>query len=459
MKTANIVICGAGIAGISTAYSLAVRQGVKEIFLVDEREPLSLTSDKSSECYRNWWPGPGGEMVALMNRSIDLMEELAEESGNIFHMNRRGYLYLTADIDRLAEFTKAAAESSELGAGPLRIHRGEIDDPEYIPAPLEGYRDLPTGADLFLDLQLIQQLFPFLPDNIIGALHVRRAGWLSAQQMGVYMLARARAHGVKTINARITAVETTNNKVQAVKLSNGETVQTGSFVNAAGPFVPQIGALLGLDLPVYNHLHLKAALRDSLGVVPRGTPLLIWNDPQTLPWNNAEREWLAEETETRWLTEQFPPGAHTRPEGSGESDIILLLWDYHAGANSHPSILQIPPPLDEIFPEIALRGMAAILPRFSEYFERLPRPMLDGGYYTRTRENRPLIGPLPVEGAYILGALSGFGMMAACGAGDLLAAQITGSTLPPYSSAFTLDRYADPAYQKLLKTWGEEGQL
>ena len=34
--------------------------------------PLSLTSDKSTECYRNWWPGPGDAMVRLMNRSIDL---------------------------------------------------------------------------------------------------------------------------------------------------------------------------------------------------------------------------------------------------------------------------------------------------------------------------------------------------------------------------------------------------
>jgi hypothetical protein len=26
--------------------------------IVGERPPLSRTSDKSTECYRNWWPGP-----------------------------------------------------------------------------------------------------------------------------------------------------------------------------------------------------------------------------------------------------------------------------------------------------------------------------------------------------------------------------------------------------------------
>ena len=53
-QTAAAVICGAGIAGISAAYHLAVRQGVRDVVLVDERPPLSLTSDKSTEYYRNW---------------------------------------------------------------------------------------------------------------------------------------------------------------------------------------------------------------------------------------------------------------------------------------------------------------------------------------------------------------------------------------------------------------------
>ena len=68
-KTAEVVICGAGIAGIAAAYHLAVRRGVTGVVLVDERPPLSLTSDKSTECYRNWWPGPGDAMVRLMNRA------------------------------------------------------------------------------------------------------------------------------------------------------------------------------------------------------------------------------------------------------------------------------------------------------------------------------------------------------------------------------------------------------
>src|SRR6266545_6623908 len=90
----DVIICGAGITGVSTAYYLS-KSGITNILIVDERPPLSFTSDRSTECYRNWWPDPA--MLGLMNRSIDLMEALADESGNVFRMNRRGYLYLTAN--------------------------------------------------------------------------------------------------------------------------------------------------------------------------------------------------------------------------------------------------------------------------------------------------------------------------------------------------------------------------
>ncbi|MCA9939585.1 MAG: FAD-dependent oxidoreductase, partial [Anaerolineales bacterium] len=95
--TADIVICGAGIAGIAAAYHLTVHQGVPHVLLVDERPPLTLTSDKSTEAYRNWWPGPDAAMRQLMNRGIDLLETLAQGSDNRFLLNRRGYVYATAD--------------------------------------------------------------------------------------------------------------------------------------------------------------------------------------------------------------------------------------------------------------------------------------------------------------------------------------------------------------------------
>ena len=73
---------------------------------------------------------------------------------------------------------------------------------------------------------------------------------------------------------------------------------------------------------------------------------------------------------------------------------------------------------------------------------------MDGGYYTKTRENRFLAGPLPLEGAFVIGGLSGYGIMASNTAADLLADHVTERPLPPYASAFLPSRYDDPAYAR-----------
>jgi glycine/D-amino acid oxidase-like deaminating enzyme len=232
-------------------------------------------------------------------------------------------------------------------------------------------------------------------------------------------------------------------------------VATRHFVNAAGPFLQPVGALLGEDLPVFNEVHLKAAFKDYLGILPRQAPLLIWDDPQALPWSEEERALLAGDPSARWLLGEFPPGAHTRPEGPPGSPIILMLWDYHLQVTEPV----LPVPLDPEYPEVVLRGLSTMLPGLRIYFEKSMRPTLDGGYYTRTRENRPLIGPLPVQGAFVIGAFSGYGLMACMAAGELLAAQLASSTLPAYAPAFRLERYQDPAYQQLLENWGDTGQL
>src|SRR3954467_7892957 len=127
--TAEIVICGAGIAGIAAAYHLAVKQGMRDVVLVEQGAPLTLTSDKSTEAYRNWWPGPGDAMVAFMNRSIDLLEGIARATDNRIQLNRRGYLYATAGPAGIALLRPAAEEAAALGAGPLRIH-GQNDERE-----------------------------------------------------------------------------------------------------------------------------------------------------------------------------------------------------------------------------------------------------------------------------------------------------------------------------------------
>jgi glycine/D-amino acid oxidase-like deaminating enzyme len=454
--SSDVVICGAGIAGVATAYHLAVRRGVRGIVIVDERPPLTLTSDKSAECYRNWWPGPGNDMVALMDRSIDLLEELAVESANVFRLNRRGYLFATAEAKRVANFVSAAEEAAALGAGAVRLHATSSDD--YQPSAFDGFEPSLRGTDLITEPSLITRHYPWLAPDTLALLHARRCGWFSGQQLGMYLLEQARAHGTRLVEGRVEGIDAPGGRVHGVKVRTAggtQTIGTARAVLAAGPYLRSAGRMLGLDLPIFCELHSKIAFNDPLGAMPRGAPMTIWADPLTIDWSEDERAELAGSPRHRHLTEELPSGAHGRPEGAGESTTVLGVWTYDV----EPVEPIFPPDFDPAHPEVVLRGMARMIPAMAAYVERLPRCFVDGGYYTKTRENRLLSCPLPVEGAYLIGALSGYGMMSSNGAADLLADYIAERPLPAYAPAFHLARYDDPAYQKLLDNWGDSGQL
>ena len=457
-KTFDAVICGAGIAGAAAAYELAVRRGLRDVAIVDPLPPLSLTSDKSTECYRNWWPGPGDTMVRLMNRSIDLLEGLERSSGGRLRLNRRGYAYVTAEPARAAELERSAREIAALGGGALRVHRGVPDDPAYPPHAAHGFDPTLTGADLLLDRVAIRRRFPFLAEDVAALLHTRRCGWLSAQQLGMVLLEGAREAGARLVRGRVAAIGTQGGKVSGVEIEGAggrERLAIAFVVDAAGPHAREVGALAGVDLPPVNELHGKVTFDDYLGVVPRDLPLMIWCDPLRLPWSAEERRDLAADPALAWLLEPLPDGVHFRNEGGEGSTMLLLLWTYHVG----PCEPTFPPRFDPIYPDVAVRGVTRMVPALGVYLERgVRKPFVDGGYYCKTRENRLLVGPTPVAGFHLLCGLSGYGIMGSLAAAELLGAHVAGGPLPSYARELALARYQDPEYLARVPQIGA-GQL
>ena len=111
-----------------------------------------------------------------------------------------------------------------------------------------------------------------------------------------------------------------------------------------------------------------------------------------------------------------------------------------------------------MYTEVVLRGLATMVPALDAYRDHLPEAVIDGGYYTKTVENRPLVGPAGPAGSYVCGALSGFGIMAACGVGELVATAISGGELPDWARWFDLRRYDDPEYLTAIAAL-DTGQL
>ena len=449
----RVVICGAGIAGIAAAYHLAVGHGLDNVVIVEQGNPLSLTSDKSTEAYRNWWPGPDRAMTAFMNRSIDLIEGIARATGNRINLNRRGYVFATADAGKIPFLRDMAKTAEARGGGAARFHDTASSD--YTPSPERGF-DLPlTGADVITDTSLIRRHFPYLAHETVAVTHARRAGWLSAQQLGMVMLEAIRERGVKVLKGRVAGIDAAGGRVRTVQVErDGErlSLEATHVVLAAGPMQNEIARLIGVDLPIAAECHFKVSFPDTLGALPRAAPMLIWLDEQHLPWSDEERAALVADEDARWLLQTFPAGVHGRPDGATAT---LILFNHHGDAVDPV----FPLPEQAHYAEIALRGMSTMVPALKAYNGKTARPYIDGGYYMRTRENRPLIGPMPVEGAYVSCAFSGFGIMASCAAGELLARHVTEAALPDYAPAFLLSRYQDPEYCALLDRWGDGGQL
>lgn len=416
-------------------------------------------------------------MSKFIGRSIDLIEELATETDNAFDMTRRGYLYLTANEETFASMASTAQLLADTNAVPrctthtdgstyVRSPGGSLNMAQLaattgnsgVPGAAEEAMEPLKGIDLLAGRQAVQDVFPYVDDKVVGALHARRAGWVSAQQMGVTMMNKAKEAGVTFVSGVVTSVTSEGGKVSSVQWSPAPPVDgkpglnrdpspesceilTGHFVNAAGPMlnevhslipgndqtVPGVAALAHNDLsvcerrvPLRNHLHVKVIFRDTEGAVPRDAPMMIWADPQDIgadfrsgEGDEVDREWLTEamgEMTANKLLGEASPGVHLRPYGP---DTLLLLWEFWHGDwavdDRAPNLV---PEFDvEMFPEVCIRGLSTMVPSLGDYIGSIPRSTLvDGGYYTETPELLPLIGPVggtPMEGAWMCGGLAG----------------------------------------------------
>ena len=442
----DTAIVGAGNIGIAVAYYLATRHRVTRLVLIDVAEPMALTSAQSGENYRNWWPHP--VMTAYTDHSIDLLEEIANATGDRIHMTRRGYALATRQPDPAGLIADLHRGYGDRAAKLLRV-----DDGAYRPAISSDWQTAPDGVDILTRPAAIRKHFPSFAPDIAAIVHIRRAGSISGQQLGQYMLEEIRARGGQLRRGRVAAIDGAVGFTLRLDTPDGSTqIRADRLVNAAGPFVGTIAARLGETLPVSNIYQQKIAFEDREAAIPRAMPFAIDLDGQSLAWSEEDRALLASEPETARLLAPMPGGIHCRPDGGDGGRWIKLGWAYNTAAAD----LNADPPLDPYFPDIVLRAAGRLNPALRGYLGRLPRTARHyGGYYTMTPENWPLIGPMQTPAAFVAGALSGFGTMAACATGAVCAAWAVGGDIPRYARPLSPARHADSALMAELQGVGQ----
>jgi|TARA_R110000868_G_scaffold411557_1_gene705281 glycine/D-amino acid oxidase-like deaminating enzyme len=441
----DVLIIGAGIIGISSAYYIKKFSPSTSVTIVDQFQPMTLTSAQSGENYRNWWPHP--VMKRFSERSMELMQEISVETGDLINLTRRGYLLATRKQD-ISEIVSGIKRTYDEDTSKfIRTHCAE-NCRSYQPPLTDKWQDAPKGVDILNGYSLIKKHYPNLDSSIQNILHIRQAGMVDSQQMATFMLEKFKAAGGKRVIGKVLDIDKTDSFSVSIE---GETqhIISSQVVNAAGPFAKQICEMLGISLPVENILQQKIAFPDTLNAIPRNLPFSIDLDEQIIDWNAEEKSTLEEDPEFSWLAKTMSGSIHCRPEGGEHSNWLKLGWAF----NHEPSEATSKPELDHFYPEIVLRGAARLNPLLKNYYNKLPRNLLHyGGFYTTTPENWPLIGATEVEGFYINAAMSGFGTMVACASGELCSQWVLNKKRPSYSQYLSLERYKDQAFMTQLSS-------
>ncbi len=416
----HIAICGVGIAGVATAYYLIQQNSGLEVTLIDKNQALSFTTSKSGENFRDYWPQKC--METFSSHSIDLMNDLRNKYGeDSFSMNFSGYNFITQDKNNSIFGSNASSDTS-----------CEIDE--------------------ITDKNSIQKQYPYFAQSISKIVTIKKAGNIDVYAMGSLLMREAKKKGADFKQGEIISISKDKSRF-ALQLDTQEIIQADKVVIAAGPFINHIGGMLDVKFPAFNTRQSKFIIPDINNIIPRDMPFTIYADGQYLDWSEEEKEFFASEEKYKWLLEKFPGGLHIKPEGSG----IKLGWAFQRGKHE----VRWDVSASDFFVQAVLKGASRFIPNLKTYAENIPAPLISyAGYYTRTKENWPLIGATKAENVYVVGALAGYGTMTACAAGELCAQAVLGvDDLPDYADYFSPLRYEDASILKEMAALKGDGQL
>ena len=289
-------------------------------------------------------------------------------------------------------------------------------------------------------------------EKIEKIIKIKNAGKIDVYDLGNLLFREAKKMGLQFIQSEVLSI-TKNNTEFKITLETNETLDASQIVISSGPFINNIGKMIGLEFNILNTLQRKFIIPDPKNIIPKNMPFTIYADSQKLNWSIDEIDFFSSDEKLHWLLQEFPGGLHIKPETEG----IKLGWAFQT-ENETP---EWTPKNFDFFPQAVLKGASRFIPELAAYEENIPNPMIEyAGYYTRTKENWPLIGPTKEKNVFVIGALAGYGTMSACAAGELCAHYILEKDdLPSYAENFHPLRYDNPKIMDAIKNLKSDGQL
>ena len=362
----QVVIVGGGIMGVSLAYHLT-RRGWRDIVLLEKNELTAGSTWHAAGLCTHFAHNP--TIMEMRAASVRLYRDvLPAETGETAGFHPCGALRVTRSAERMAEFRHVQ------GLGQFTGHELRILTPE----------------------ELARIWPPARIDGLLGAIHEPNDGHVDPTLATNALAAGARSRGAAIRRHEpVRAIERDASGAWVVHTGR-DTIRAEHVVNAAGTWCREIGAMMGVDLPVVPMLHqylVTAEVPEVSARIARGEPELpIIRDP--------EESWYVRQERDGFIVGPYEPDG--RPWGVD-------------GIPPEFGMELLPPDLDRVEPIVAMA------------MERVPALAQAGiktivnGPITFTPDANPLVGPaFALDNAWLLTG-SSMGVMEGGGAGRFLA--------------------------------------
>ena len=243
-QKASVVIIGAGVNGLSTAYHLAKKDFSDILVLEKEKFIAAGSTGLSAGGIRQQFSTEVNIRMAMY--SVSKFERFKEEMGEDISFNQVGYLFLLSTEDEVELFRRSYSLQRKLGL-----------DVEWL-EPSEVKKRWPY---IVVDDILAATYCP--TDGYADPYSVANGYAKQARKLGVKILTETEVTGIKVEDGRIAGVETTRGFIE-----------TPIVVNTAGPYAHVIGQMVGVDIPARPYRR-QIFITDAFPEIPPDWPMTV----------------------------------------------------------------------------------------------------------------------------------------------------------------------------------------
>ena len=253
-KNAQVVIIGGGIVGCSVAYHLA-KMGTRDTVIL-ERGQLTCGSTFHAAGLVGQLRS-SASITQLLKYSVELYDQIEEETGQATGWRRNGGLRLACNEERWTEVRRQATTAHSFG---LEMH---------LLSPKEA-----------------QDLWPLMDvDDLVGAAFLPTDGQVSPSDLARSLSKGAQLQGATCVeDCTVEAIDVEDGVVKGVQTSKGA-IRCEVVVNCAGLWAREIGRMAGVNVPVQAVQHQFMVTEPIAGVTP---DLPTLRDPDRLVYFKEE---------------------------------------------------------------------------------------------------------------------------------------------------------------------------